>query len=425
MTDRQDYVHRNFRWNFATNLTETSLTLFGRGFVSPGAFLPVFASLFTDSKVLIGLVGTAIPVGFLLPQLLVAPWVERWGRKKPLVVRLAVVEKMLYLVLAGLALVSLDMPSDLLVSLFIGLCFLIGLSGGVTQIAWSELMATIFPREARGRYFGATFFVGGLLGALGAYLGGRILSAYALPHNFALTFFIGFCLSAVSWTFLLWIREPPRPEGGPKPSVRREILPGLVELLGTDRPFRSFIVAQSSAVLAGMAMAFLAVFGQERFALSGYQVGLLSTSLLLGGSASCLLFGYLGDRFGHRTVLIAGIACMIAGLALTLVASNAVAFYAAAVVLGFGSTRVNVQPMVYDYAPLERRPTYIGLASTTFGLVSVLAPLVGGLIAEALGYVVLFGGSIVLAVVGLLLYIVIVEEPSIGRVAPGEAQADG
>jgi MFS family permease len=418
MEDRQEYVQGNFRWNFATNLTETSLTLFGRGFVSPGTFLPVFVSLFTESKVLIGLVGASIPVGFLLPQLFVAPWVERWGRKKPLVVRLAAAEKMLYMVLAGLALVSLRMPSNLLVALFIALCFLIGLSGGVTQIGWSELMATIFPREARGRYFGTTFFVGGLLGALGAYLGGLVLSRFELPANYATTFFIGFTLSIVSWTFLLWIREPAPAPKGPGRVGRPYSLSGLVALLRRDRSFSSFIVAQSGAVLSGMAVAFLAVFGQERFTLSGYQIGLLSTSLLLGGSLACLLFGWLGDRFSHRRVLIGGLGIKVIGLVLALAASNELALYISGFVLGIGATKVNVQPLVYDYAPVERRPTYIGLASTAFGLVSVISPLIGGLVAEAFGYIVLFGGSVVLSVAALILYLILVEEPAVaGRTA--------
>ena len=425
MADRQGYVQRNFRWNFATNLTETSLALFGRGFVSPGTFLPIFVSLFTESRILIGLVATSIPVGFLLPQLFVAPWVERWGRKKPLVIRLAAAEKMLYLLLAGLALVSLRLPPNLLVSLFIMLCFLIGLSGGVTQIGWSELMATIFPREARGRYFGTTFFVGGLLAALGAYLGGMVLSRYELPTNYAVTFFIGFSLSILSWTFLLWIREPSPDGNGSGQVVRRRSLSGQIALLRRDRPFGSFIVAQSSTVLSGMALAFLAVFGQERFALSGYQVGLLSTSLLLGGSLACLLFGWLGDRFSHRKVLIAALGCKIIGLVLSVAASNVPVLYASAFVLGIGATRVNVQPMVYDYAPLERRPTYIGLASTAFGLVSVVSPLIGGLIAEAFGYVVLFGGSVVLSIGALALYIILVEEPAVAERMAGVGGADG
>jgi MFS family permease len=108
----------------------------------------------------------------------------------------------------------------------------------------------------------------------------------------------------------------------------------------------------------------------------------------------------------------------VVGLVLAMAASDTPVLYLSGFVLGIGATKVNVQPLVYDYAPLERRPTYIGLASTAFGLASVVSPLIGGLVAEAFGYIVLFGGSVVLSIVALVLYLILVEEPVVaGRTA--------
>jgi len=421
----EEFVRRNFRWNFAANLAETTFCMLGYGFVGFQTFLPVFLSLFTDSRVLIGLVAAAVPVGWLLPQLFVAQWIESLDRKKPVVVRLALAEKVLYLVLAGLAFMSFRMPPDVLVALFLTLAFLIGLAGGVTRVGWGELIASIFPPKSRGDFFGANSFIGGLLGAMGAYLGGLVLARRGAPDGYALTFFFGFCVIILSWTFLLWTREPP-PRQSPREAVsRRAYFAGLVALLRRDRRFANFIVAQGAVVLAAMASSFVAVFGAERFQMGGYELGLLSTSLLLGGTLPAPIFGWLGGRVGHRRVLIATALCQMAGFALAVTSANMMLFYGAAFLLGAGriSGWVNVQPIVCDYAPLARRPTYIGLSSTAFGLANIVAPLVGGLVAEAFDYAALFRLSALVSLAAVLLFAAIVKEPGAGDGESGEREA--
>jgi hypothetical protein len=54
-----------------------------------------------------------------------------------------------------------------------------------------------------------------------------------------------------------------------------------------------------------------------------------------------------------------------------------------------------------EYAPAERRPSYIALAFGIVGPCAALAPLLGGQIVAALGYVWLFGISAAVAFVAL------------------------
>jgi MFS family permease len=425
MADRaqaENFVQRHFRWNFATNLAETTFCMLGYGLIGYQTFLPVFLSQFTDSRVLIGLVGTAMPVGWLLPQLFVARWIESLAQKKPVVVRLAFAEKMLYLVLAGLAFLSFRMPPGLLVALFVGLTLLIGLAGGVTRVGWGELIASIFPPKSRGDFFGLNSFLGGLLGALGAYLGGLILARYETPDGYALSFFLGFCVIILSWTFLLWTREPPSHEGARRPAAPREYFGGLADLLRGDSRFAQFVIAQGAVGLASMGVSFVAVFGEERFQFGGYGLGVLSMILLLGGTLTAPAFGWFGGRVGHRKVLIVTALCQMAGLGLAAISRNVTPFYIAVFLLGAGriSGWVNVQPFVCDYAPIARRPTYIGLSSTALGLVNIIAPVVGGVVAQALGYGRLFAVSAVLSLAAVVLFVAIVREPD--TIGAGECE---
>ncbi|MGD8750490.1 MAG: MFS transporter [Anaerolineales bacterium] len=407
-------IRQNHHWNFGTNLTETSLTLFGRGFLGIQTFLPIFVSQFTESKILIGLVSVAIPVGFLLPQLFIAPLVESRHPKKPIVLRLALVEKSLYISLAVLAFNSGNLPVSILVSSFVISCLLIGLAGGATQIVWSELMASVFLSGIRGKYFGTAFFVGGLLSAIGAYCGGVILSQYEFPHNYALTFFIGFCLTIASWFFLLGIREPSIPEHTLVRSTQRDFFRGLPNILRQDRRFSTFLIAQTFIFLGGMALAFVAVWGKIRLTLDGYQLGVLGTNLLIGGTLGSLVSGWLGDIYSHRRLLMAGAGFQILGFALSLWASNTQILFLGMFLLGWSSSsmRVNIQPLVYEYASPRRRPTYIGISSTTFGIAGMVAPFIGGLIAQFFEYDALFMISIALSIIAIFIYWSFVEEPS-------------
>jgi MFS family permease len=420
MSDTSRDASRDTARNVATNLCESSLCMLGFGLIGFQTFVPVFVSLFTDSQLLIGLVGTAVPAGWLLPQVLVAPWVESLERKKPMVVRLALFEKLLYLGLAGLAFASFQLPPDLTVALAVLIAFLIGLAGGVTRVGWGELMASILPPGLRGRYFGTVSFTGGVLGALGAFLGGQILSDFEPPASYGITFLAGCAVILFSWTFLLWIREPPS-EAPPTRRSQREYARGLAALVQRDRAFTGFVAVQSAAVLGGMGYYFVAVIGQASLALDGAQLGLLAASLLAGSTLAAPLFGWIGDRYGHRLALQLSAVVQAAGFAATLAAASPVALFGAGLVIGASRAAafVNAQPLVFSYAPPASRPTYIGLSSTAFGAATMLAPFVGGLVAQAWGHGALLALSIGVSLAAALAYQRLGRSPSAALRTPG------
>jgi MFS family permease len=56
---------------------------------------------------------------------------------------------------------------------------------------------------------------------------------------------------------------------------------------------------------------------------------------------------------------------------------------------------------IVDYADADQRPTYVGLANTITAIASLVAPFIGGTIAQHLGYEILFVVSMGLAIMGL------------------------
>ena len=77
-----DFVKRNYRFNFFVNLMDGGFFWLGYSCIAPAVILPVFVSHFTDSKILIGLIGVMANAGWFFPQLFTSNWVEKVPLKK-------------------------------------------------------------------------------------------------------------------------------------------------------------------------------------------------------------------------------------------------------------------------------------------------------------------------------------------------------
>ncbi len=69
------------------------------------------------------------------------------------------------------------------------------------------------------------------------------------------------------------------------------------------------------------------------------------------------------------------------------------------------------QTMVLEFGTRDDMAMRLALTSTTQGAMNAIGPLAGGLIAHTLGYGVLFGVSIGFLAAGLMVLVVLVEEP--------------
>src|SRR3990172_5447838 len=157
-------IARHFRRNFFVNIGDQISWLFGASCVSVNAVLPVYATHLTSSPIVIGLIPALTDAGWFLPQLFLARFVERLGRKKPLVGWLALLERIPFALLPLAALWLDGLERKLAVTLFILLIVLRSFASGVVAGPWQELMAKVIPVSHRGRFFGLGHLAGQLLG---------------------------------------------------------------------------------------------------------------------------------------------------------------------------------------------------------------------------------------------------------------------
>lgn len=415
------------RRNFIVNVLDGTLWVFGITFVSSTTILPVYLSHLTTSAVVIGMIPALELLGWAFPQIFTAPVFEGRPRMKPFVLSIGFIQRLPYLMIAALIWWSASLPPDqenIVLFLFLGLYTVFAFCGGIAAIPWQEMVSRLFPMRQRGRFYAAQRFFGGILGLAGAFTAGWLLLNVAYPYNFALCFLCAFVLMMMSWGVLTQTIETPQAHL-PKPSQSaRAYAHELKTLLHQDRAFVWYLIARGLGYLGWMATAFFAVYAVRAFDLEDAQAAVFSGLLLVSSIASNAVWGWMGDKYSQKLVLILSSAAYLAALALALVASTVYVYYAIFVLMGIASTGLMVSDLtlVVEFAPEAKRPTYMGLARGMWGPFIGLSPLLGGLLWAEFGYPVLIGVSLVLTLLGIVLVWQRVREPR-HRENPGASPA--
>jgi len=419
LTQVEQEVRKHLRYNVAVNLLDGAAFGFGWGFGSIGTIVPLFVSRLTSSALLIGLIPAVHVVGWQLPQLFMAGPVSRLRRYKRLALLMTIHERVPFL---GLALVAFFLPrlgaTAALVLTFLLLVWQ-GLGAGFTANPWQSMIAKIIPSEARGTFFGAQAALANVMISLAAVAAGFILTQFKDSQNFALCFLLVLVGMGASYFFLSLTREPVDeakiiPADGPSPWR------GGLEVLRRDRNFTSYLVVRILSQFALMGSAFYIVYGLFRFGMSDLVAGFLTAALTISATVANAVMGWLGDRFGHRAMLIAGGFAMTLSSLIIWLAPSVGWLYPAFVLIGLANVSywTSGMALTVEFGDEASRPVYIGLSNTLVAPATFLAPLLGGWIADLAGFQTTFLLSAIGGLVITALLYWLVRDPRMTRNIP-------
>jgi MFS family permease len=405
-------IQKHLRHNVIVNLLDGAFFGLAIGFSSFSAFIPIFVNRLTNSAVLIGLIPALHSVGWQFPQLFTAGWISRLRRYKPAVVILTIQERIPFF---GLALIAWFLPAlgkqNALILTFLILTWQ-GLGGGFTANAWTSMISKIIPSETRGTFFGAQSAAANAFLSLGSILAGLLLSRITDRYDFSLLFLLTGFFMVVSWVFISLTREPVDHEKI-IPEQKQPFWKGTRTILKRDSNFRWFLVARLFSQFASMGFAFYIIYAINRFGMDEFTAGIISATLTGAAIIANPLMGWAGDRWGHRRLMLLGILAATLSSLLAWLAPSLNWFYLIMVLTGLANVAIWTLSLTLtvEFGSESERPVYIGLSNTLIAPATILAPLLGGWLADLRGYPFMFLCTAVAGLLTLFVFFFFFKEP--------------
>jgi len=380
------------------------------------AFVPIFLQTghpgFASSRDVLGFGLNATTTGAImgidnLAAIFILPMIGVWsdrirtpiGRRYPFIITSAP--------LAALAFIAMPLAAGLIKPelngriagnsaafiLFITATALVLLAMAVLRTPVISLMPDLIPSPLRSKANGVINFMGGV---------GFIIGAFGLALLFdiqPLLPFLGAALILITAVVLLFLTtKEPKVDNLPHPeehqhSDEEKAVGALKGVSVVPKAYRRSLYALLGAIF----LLFIAYEGIGTFFTSyavnelGVSEGFAPTLFGLAG-VTFILFsvpaGFIGEKFGRRRTIIAGIILFGIDMALGYFASNATQIGIVLAISGFGWALINVNtlPMVIDTTEDERLlGTYTGLYYLASQVGAALAPLMMGAVIDLFG----------------------------------------
>lgn len=413
-TQAQAYIQRSLKHNLIVNLLDGAFFGMALGFASFVTVIPLFVSTLTSSAVLIGLIPAIHTIGWQLPQLFIANQVARQRRLLPMVLFITIQERLPFL---GLALVAWRL-AELKVNAALIMIYILliwqGLGGGFTATGWQSLIGKIIPSRRRGTFFGLQASAANLLASLSAVLAGLILERWQDSSGFAICFLLACAAMLLSWIFLALAHEPDS-EPVNLAAAPGGFWPGVGAIMRRDRNFRWFLVGRAFSQLAMMGVAFYAVFAVNQLGVSKLGIGWMTGLLMAVKILTNPLMGWLGDRWSYRATMELGLVAAALSALLAWWAQTPAWFYLVFALVGVTDAAIYTVAisMTLTFGSEAERPAYIGLANTLIAPANILAPFLGGWLAEIAGYPAAFLASAVGGLAAIIVFHWMVHDPGV------------
>ncbi|MGD8859334.1 MAG: MFS transporter [Myxococcales bacterium] len=402
-------VERNLGRNFSAHLIHGLLGQTGFRIVQAPTFLPAYVYFLTGSNSVVGLARACQALGMFLTPILGATLIER--RRKVMSMVFAT-GALMRVQLLGLALAGFFLGAEANV---VAICIFLGLFGfftGMQSVTFSFLVSKVIPVDRRGRLVGLRNSLAGLTASGVGVVGGYLIGNDVLGNGYATVFLVSFALTALGLMSLLLMREPDSVQVKPQQNLGAR-LRELPALLREDPDYRGYVMARALGVTGRMAVPYYVLYAGTVIDLGGAEMGWLTGAFLVSQTGSNLVWGFIADRQGFRNVLAWALATWVAATMVLMYAPSfgVIALGFVGLGAGLGGFQMGCVNLVLEFGDAANRPMRIAVAQSGEQMISVAAPLLGGLLAEAFSYQHVFWVAASTQMVALAITLLKVRDP--------------
>jgi MFS family permease len=398
-------LEANLRRNVLVNIGDAVFTEAANGMTPMTTIIASLLRTLTPSKTLITVVGALNGVVQAISQLWSARKMERTPRLKPLLIYYAIVQRLIWLVFAGLAIWVLPWRDGaLFIPLFIIAYGFFGYFSGQFSLVWINYTVSLIPPSGLGRFLGFRAAVGSAAAIGGALLSKFWLEGFPFPYNYGFIFAMAGVLGALSLLFLSNTIEaeapirtqPPRQKGFTKRAMA---------IMKTDRNFQTYFLSTIFVIFGKMAFPLQVVHAQESLGIGVGQVALASVALMMGQMVGYLFWGWLVDRSSFKTTIVMSTFFFVPSLLLSYFMTNEWMLYGAVAVFAFSQAARNFgeNGLVMELCNAENRSIYMGLRNGLLGPFFAVSTLLGGILTDVAGYSFVVLLAIPLNIIGALI----------------------
>ena len=396
-----------------------------QAFAEPFALLPLFLAGFTSSKLVIGLIIGLMQAAAVLPQLLMSRLLRcRPQTSKPLMLVGIWTRCGVWGILGVFALMSSEQSLSLLWASVI-LVSLYSFAGGIAVLPFNRIISETILPEKRSSFFGWRLFFGGFMAMIAGFLVKFVLGSDRIlwPKNFGVLFLFSFVTLIIAYTAMSMFKFP-----SDSPGKSTDAMPSLwhecLKVFKTYPVLKRLIVIQLLTSFA-LFMPFLTLYATQSQLIPLKWVGIFIVCMKLGSMLSNLLWIPIGNKIGTRILIQAGIITAITAIVLSIFAHNVFFFSLAFFVTGLASSALilGYNGYILEIGHAEIRVLLVAINGTML-LPLYFMPLLGGLIADTMGYFWLLVLALVLFSLALLLALTLCE-PRKGDKACGPCPTNG
>lgn len=397
--------------NYLFLLLEGMCFNIGLVFIDGNTILPLLVEELTGSSILVGLLGMAPAFGMGVTSLIAGNYSRSLPYKKKFILKFSSIGR-LPLWLLGIALLFLPTDNAIIWAfLILTIQYAFWLVDGAVYTAWTDLIGKTISGNIRGRFFSVTQLLGGGLAIFAGGLISKILNIHFLdfPSNYGLVIIIGALCFSLSIFMFSQIKENKVSSVSEKESSL-ELIKNIPEYLKSSRAFTKSMVILFLGTMTTISLPFYITFAKNSFGLAESEVGIFISLRIIGKFLGGIVFGIIGDKFGHeKSIIIYGFSILFPGLiailinpsmstTLIIILFNIIYFF---VGIQVGSWMVFMNYMI-DLIPADQRTLFAGFINLV-RVPASFAPFIGGFIVNQWNYTPVFVISLIFGAIGTYL----------------------